>query len=120
MFSSTNGFLIYNCFNELKTIDIFATGTFHYNRIGNCPLLSEKELKSQGRGSWDYWVDQKLGVHWVKWFNNKAVTLRLMYAGVAASTKVTKFDSKKVYVDVTAILRSLKRNNYFRKDLFHR
>ncbi|XP_065652995.1 piggyBac transposable element-derived protein 2-like [Hydra vulgaris] len=82
---------------------ILATGTFRNNRIGKCPLLSEKELKSQGRGSWDNRVDQNSGIHLVKWFDNKAVTLGSTHAGVTGSIKVKRFDSKKkVYVDVTA------------------
>ena len=49
-----NWFSTLQLLNELKTMGILGTGTFRNNRIGKCPLLSEKELKSQGRGSWDY------------------------------------------------------------------
>ena len=88
---------------ELKTMEILATGTFRINRIGQCPLLNDKELKKQGRGTWDYCVDQNSGTHLVKWFDNKSVTLGSTHAGVGGSAKVKRFDrKKKVYVEITA------------------
>ena len=35
----------------LHSFSILATATFRSNRIGLCPLMSNKDLKSEGRGS---------------------------------------------------------------------
>ena len=35
----------------LHSFGILATATFRSNRIGLCPLMSDKDLKSEGRGS---------------------------------------------------------------------
>jgi len=46
----------------LKEMGIFATGTIRKNRISNCQLLSDAELKKRGRGSFDkkYEVNKNL------------------------------------------------------------
>ncbi|XP_014678507.1 PREDICTED: piggyBac transposable element-derived protein 3-like [Priapulus caudatus] len=40
---------------ELKKKEIYATCTMRKNRTNGCPLLSEKELKKKGRGTWGSW-----------------------------------------------------------------
>lgn len=42
---------------SLKASGIAAIVTFRTNRLKNCPLATGKELKSQGRGSYDYRTD---------------------------------------------------------------
>ena len=46
-----NWFSTFSLLCELRNRCILATGTFHSNRIGGCPLMSEKDLKKEGRGS---------------------------------------------------------------------
>ena len=52
----------------LKSSRISSTATFRINRLNDCPLSTEKELKKQGRGSFDYCTDGNTGLHVVKWF----------------------------------------------------
>ena len=42
---------------KLYSFGILATATFRSNRIGLYPLMCDKHLKSEGRGSFDYRVD---------------------------------------------------------------
>ena len=74
---------------------IFSTGTFRTNSLNGCPLLTEKELKKQGRGSFDYRTDDNTGLHVVKWFDNKCAHLASTFSGVKAEKMVQHWDSKK-------------------------
>ena len=63
--------------------------------------MSEKDLKKEGRGSYDYRTDQNTGTHLLKWFGNKCVLLGSIYSGVKALSTVQRFDLKqKKQVDV--------------------
>ena len=42
--------------------------TVRKNRIAGCPLKSEQELKTMGRGSFDYRTDSNSQLHLVRWF----------------------------------------------------
>jgi len=59
----------------LKEMGIFATGTIRKNRISNCQLLSDAELKKRGRGSFDTKYEVNKNLSCVKWFDNKSVQL---------------------------------------------
>jgi len=59
----------------LKEMGIFATGTIRKNRISNCQLLSDAELKKRGRGSFDTKYEVNKNLACVKWFDNKSVQL---------------------------------------------
>ncbi|XP_054083710.1 piggyBac transposable element-derived protein 2-like isoform X2 [Zeugodacus cucurbitae] len=59
----------------LKEMGIFATGTIRKNRISNCQLLSEAELKKRGRGSYDMKCETNHNIVCVRWFDNKPVQL---------------------------------------------
>ena len=73
---------------ELRNRDILDTGTFLSNRIGGCPLMSEKDLKKEGRDSYDYRTDQNTGTHLLKWFDNKCVLLGSTYSGFVNGAKI--------------------------------
>ncbi|XP_054746160.1 piggyBac transposable element-derived protein 3-like [Anastrepha obliqua] len=60
---------------SLKEMGIFATGTVRKNRISNCQLLSDAELKKRGRGSFDMKCEINNNILCVKWFDNKPVPL---------------------------------------------
>ena len=77
--------------------------TFRVNRIASCPLMADNELRTKGRGSYDYPTDNNSGLHIVKWWNNKGVNLGSTFAGVGASeaNKKKRWDGKlKQHVDV--------------------
>ena len=42
---------------KLHLFGILAIVMFRSNRIGLCPLMCDKDLKSEGRGSFDYRID---------------------------------------------------------------
>ena len=54
---------------------IRSLGTIRNNRLRGCILKSDKELIRQGRGSYDYQVDNCAELAVVKWNDNKPVTL---------------------------------------------
>ena len=71
------------------------------NRIGKCPLMSEKELNKSGRGSFDYRTDVNSGLHLIRWLDNGCVQLVSNYAGVKATKTIKRWDGKvKKHVDV--------------------
>ena len=79
-----NWFSTMELMHALKSFGIFSTATFRANRLNGCPLSNKKELKEQGRGSFDYRTDGNTGLHVVKWFDNKCVHLALTFSGVKA------------------------------------
>ena len=88
---------------ELRNRGILATGTFHSSRIGGCPLMSEKDLKKEGRGSYNYRTHQNTGTHLLKWFDSKCVLLGSTYSELRLRQTVQRFDlkqKKKKQVDV--------------------
>ena len=67
---------------------ILATATFRMNGLARWPLMSDKDLKKEGRGSFDYRIDMNSTLRVVKWHNNKAVTVAPTFGGIGAlSTK---------------------------------
>ena len=66
---------------KLNKEGILATAIFRLNRTGQRLLSAEKELKQQGRDSFDYHTDQNSGFHLVKWYDNKCVLIGSHYAG---------------------------------------
>ena len=51
---------------QLKAMGILSAVTFRTNRLKGCPIASDKELKNEGRGSYDYCSDVNSGVHVIK------------------------------------------------------
>ena len=85
-----NWFSILDLMLNLKSMGILATATFRSNGIGSFPLETETELKKKGRGSSDYRTDQNSGLHLVKWFENKCVTVGSMNLGVKVNDTFKK------------------------------
>lgn len=81
--------------DKLDSMGILAAATFRTNRVANCPLLSDKDLKASGRGSSDYRIDLNSKMRMLKWFDNKTVILGSNYASIASSTKKRRWDAKK-------------------------
>ena len=98
---------------KLNREGILATATFWSNGTSQCPLSDEKELKQQERGSFDYRIDQDLGFHFAKWYDNKCLLIGSNYAGVETSTTVERFDvkeKKKVRVSCPERIKEYKRS----------
>ena len=60
-----------------------------------CRIVSEKELKNEDRGSYDYRSDVNSGVHVIKWYDNICVYLASAFSGVVAAGTVKRSDAQK-------------------------
>ncbi|XP_065665259.1 piggyBac transposable element-derived protein 3-like [Hydra vulgaris] len=80
--------------DELKKRRIWYVGTARLKRLNKCPFTSEKELKNQGRGSFDYRTDIKSNNIAVSWIDNKVVTLISSFASIEPINSVRRYDRK--------------------------
>ncbi|XP_049799761.1 piggyBac transposable element-derived protein 3-like [Schistocerca nitens] len=86
-----------------------ATGTVKENRVGDCPLLSSNELKKTVRGNYDYQFDRNGAVLFVRWHDNRCVTIGTNFDKVeplGAATRYSRQASKKTQVQQPAVLKS--------------
>ena len=84
---------------------ILALGTVRINRVPNSKMPTEKELKSQGRGSMVEKVAIIDGVQLglVSWFDNKVVNILSSYVGSNPVTTKKRFSKKdKKYVEINS------------------
>ena len=85
---------------HLKKRGIYYIGTVRMNRVKGCNMMDEKELKTKGRGSFDFRVNQEDNII-VRWYDNKAVNLLSSFVGVEPVGKVRRWDRKaKTYLMV--------------------
>ncbi|CAH1991171.1 unnamed protein product [Acanthoscelides obtectus] len=94
---------------------ILPLGTARLNRIPGCKMLSEKEFKKLGRGSWQEKTDIKddVKLSTVCWYDNKIVTTLSSYVGSQPiGSKQRFFRSEKCYKDVQCPQTILKYNEY--------
>lgn len=85
---------------RLKQRGIYCIGTVQMNRVKNCKLLDEEELKTKGRGSLDFRVNQENNII-VRWYDSKAVNLLSSFVGVEPLGNVRRWDRKaKSYIMV--------------------
>lgn len=66
-----NWFNLHKLQCKLKCDRILSVGTVRSNRIAGCQLENDKNMKSKGRGSFDYSVDTENNIVVTKWFDNK-------------------------------------------------
>uniref|UniRef100_A0A3Q1H8P7 PiggyBac transposable element-derived protein domain-containing protein n=1 Tax=Anabas testudineus TaxID=64144 RepID=A0A3Q1H8P7_ANATE len=78
---------------HLEQRGIYYIGTVRMNRVKNCQLMDEKDLKKKGRGSLDFRVNQE-DLIIVKWFDNKAVNLISSFVGIEPLGNVKRWDQK--------------------------
>lgn len=80
----------------LATRGIYSLGTIRRNRIPNCKLPSEKEMKKVQRGtSYEYVADANgVDISTVVWKDNKIVTLVSSFVGQLPLQEVNRFDKK--------------------------
>ncbi|XP_040357107.1 piggyBac transposable element-derived protein 3-like [Ixodes scapularis] len=69
-------------------------GTLGNNRLKDCRLKTESDLKRLGRGAFDYAVDNTRSVAVIKRFDNRAVTLVSNYASTEPVCTVRGWDKK--------------------------
>ncbi|KAK3878905.1 hypothetical protein Pcinc_016491 [Petrolisthes cinctipes] len=70
-----NFFTSHKLLAYMKDIGIRLTGTTRANRTAKCPLQSDKDMKQNGRGSYDYRVDENNEILFVKWNDNNMFTM---------------------------------------------
>ena len=80
----------------LSKRQIWCCGTVRPNRLQNLKMLSDDELKKQGRGSIDAWHTSDAGTELVcvKWFDNKSVHLLSSFLQAHPVDLVERFDKK--------------------------
>ena len=54
--------------------------------------MAEKDLKKEGRGSYDYHTDMGFGLVITKWFNSKCVHMCSTYVSPTETTEVNRWD----------------------------
>ena len=97
-----NWFSTFPLLLKLQFMGILATATFKMNCLARCPLMSDKDLKKEGRGTFDCRTDKNSTLRVVKWHDNKAVTVGSTFGGVGASSTKKQWDAKsKDHVDVS-------------------
>jgi len=88
-----------NYFNSLELqltlltkYGIYSIGTLRKDRTRACIPKSEKELKRDKRGAYDYKIDAISGVIIVRWYDCKIVQLSSTYAGVHPIREIKRYD----------------------------
>ena len=74
----------------LEKMGIHSVATVRANRLKGCKLLTDNELKAQGRGTHKEMIAEHDGVDLrvTKWYDNKAVHLLSTYASACPTTEV--------------------------------
>lgn len=80
---------------KLTAIGVKCTGTVHENRIEKCPLLTQKMMKCEDRGTFDYRVDIGNEVLVCRWMDNSVVTIASNANGVQPSQQVKRYSREK-------------------------
>lgn len=86
---------------ELTCKGIQYVGTLRQNRLKDCPVMDEKNLKKLGQGSHDHRTDNDKSLAVVRWFDRKAVTLVSNFMSVDPVEKIKRYDRRaKKHIDV--------------------
>lgn len=81
-----------NLLCTLKANGYGATGTIRDNRLPReCPLQNKKILEKQKRGTFSTVLDKNSGIQYVRWLDNKAVTVASTEFGVSPIKNVERF-----------------------------
>ena len=78
----------------LKHNGYLASATLGVDRTKTCPLLTEKDLQKQRRGSHCYRTDTNTGVSVTKWYDNKCVQFISNFYNPEEVSKVKRWDRK--------------------------
>ncbi|KAL2097879.1 hypothetical protein ACEWY4_007086 [Coilia grayii] len=77
-----------------ESMGIRSLGTIRQNRLQECRLEKDKIQEQQGRGSYDFRVDNDAHVAVVKWVDNKAVTLASSCAAISPQKDVKRYSKE--------------------------
>lgn len=86
-----------NLFDYLRSKGILAVGTILTNRIPSNlrnRLKKDKQLLSEGRGSYEEWVRDDNAVSVLKWMDNRSVTVASTFTGASPLHDVRRWDKK--------------------------
>lgn len=96
-----NFFTSFALLKELRERQLWAAGTIRGNRLNRCPIESDQEMATHGRGHWDF-KKHRDGVEIVAWYDNKRVLLASNYVGIQPHDTCQRWDSKqKVKLTIT-------------------
>lgn len=85
----------------LKDNGYLCAATLRSDRMLECPLPSDKDLKKTGRGSHASRTDANSGLSVTKWFDNKSVLVVSNFCNIDSTIKVQRWDrSNKKHIDV--------------------
>ncbi len=93
---------------KLEERDLWFAGTLRRDRVKTLTLKTDKDLKSEGRGSVDYKTDVENGIMAVKWCDKNIVLMVSTYVGVHPLDTARRWDraaKKHVDVDRPAIIK---------------
>ncbi|KAL3218436.1 hypothetical protein MRX96_005942 [Rhipicephalus microplus] len=86
---------------EMKLRGLGCTSTLRSRRTGRCPLQNEKELKGNGRGSFDFRRDKENGLVICQWYDYRTVTIGSNKHSVNPVGSCRRYDRKnKSFVEV--------------------
>lgn len=89
------------------------TCTLRANRIGDCPIESEKAMKKRQRGYFDYRLSKDKKMIIVGWYDNRRVLLGSNAIGIEPLTSLSRWDRKqkqKIPIDTPQIVRLYNKN----------
>lgn len=88
--------------NCLKKDAFWAVATIRKDRLKGAAghLLSEKDLKKKGRGSFDYVVVANSGVTVLRWFNNGLVQMVSNYVGNDLASQARRWSKEGRFIDI--------------------
>ena len=89
---SDNFFTSIPLLQKLLDRGIQYVGTVHANRLNGCSLPDDKELLKRGRGSFDWRVEEEIGVVATRWCDTRAVTLLSTYFGITPIDQVKRWE----------------------------
>lgn len=90
-----NFFSSYNLFCSLQQKGFSSTGTVRQNRLKNCPLEKDSDIKKKERGSFDSAYDPKSNLLVVKWNDNALVIVASNCSGITPLQKANRFSRTK-------------------------
>lgn len=99
-----NFFTSFDLMKNLKDRNISATGTVRYNRMNNCPIKTDREMKKEYRGAFDYRYDQINEIFGLVWKDNSNVKMLSNNLQVLPLARVPRWSrtEKKTSHDSTA------------------
>lgn len=89
-----NWFSSFKLVKTLKDKGIWSVGTIRSDRMGSCPLKSQEELQSKGRGAMDYRVEAGSGIAVVRWLDRKALQMISSYCCIEPTDTCKRFSKQ--------------------------